>query len=244
MRRRVKLIDDSADDSPSSSRTSNVRSQPTRQVRSRPTLDKRRKVSPDQWLEIQQRIIAGEKPSAFADEYGVSAAHIYQRCVSGGENQVRADNTRKLAASMAKSETAFAALPIVEQVMVRTLADHLKNISHNLAGAANFGARNAHRLSAIAHECIEGLQPLHEDQSGDEAVDTHIRNSNLMTSAMHATAGANEAAKIGLNLLSANKDMLKDLDNGKVIDITPHLIKDDDPVAASATYQRLVAGGR
>lgn len=192
------------------------------------------KLTPDEWFTIQQRVIAGDAVAAIAGDYNISREAIYDRCITGRQNQRRNDQTRLLASQIAKTETNFAALPLTEQVMVRTLADHLKNISNHLAGAATFGARNAHKLSSMAADCIDRL----------DSRDDPVLNAALMTNAMHATAGANEASKIGLNLLAANKDYLKENPDANVIDMTPHLIRDDDPVAASATYQRLVAGKR
>lgn len=217
---RVKLLDDSQDDSRSATATTTPGTHRKNKAYTLTAAD---------WLEIQQRILAGEKVKSIAADFGIAPQTINDRVVNGRQNQVRADTTRKLATTIAKSEKAFAALPVVEQVMVRTLADHLKNISNHLAHAATNGARNAHTLSAIASDCIDRMEPDNEE----------LMNGILLTAAVHATAGANEAAKIGMDLLRINKESLGD-PGGNVYDLTPHLIKDSDPVAASATYQRLV----
>eukprot|EP01034_Spumella_vulgaris_P031468 gene31468-38863_t len=78
-----------------------------------------------QWSEIERRLIAGEKGRALAKEFGISEAAV--------------------------PETAFSALPISAQISARTLADELKEISLQLAGAARYSAATAHRLAGIAH---------------------------------------------------------------------------------------------
>lgn len=145
-----------------------------------------------QWSEIERRLIAGEKGRALAKEFGISEAASRKRC--GAQTKQIKDVANQLVAA----ETAFSALPISAQISARTLADELKEISMQLAGAARYSAATAHRLAGIAHAKvaeIDDAAPL-DDQSrialGDIAVLTKM---------------ANGASEIGLNLLRANKDL-------------------------------------
>lgn len=193
-----------------------------------------------QWLEIEARHLAGETVIELAKEYKVSREAVYRRLGngnSGGRGVRKVARTRHLASTLATVENAIAKLPIVEQVMVRNLADYLKSISRNLASAAELGAKSANHLSYMAHENVSQIHPDADPKD----------NNGLLASAMLLTSGANEAAKIGLNLLSANKDRVSDIErepSSNIIDITPKLINDEDPIEASKTYQRLVAGVR
>jgi hypothetical protein len=93
-----------------------------------------------QWSEIERRLIAGEKGRALAKEFGISEAAIRKRC--GAQTKQIKDVANQLVAA----ETAFSALPISAQISARTLADELKEISMQLAGAARYSAATAHRL--------------------------------------------------------------------------------------------------
>jgi hypothetical protein len=82
-----------------------------------------------------------------------------------------------------------------------TLADELRAISSHLAGAAKFGAATAHRLSGIAHAKVQEIDdaaPLNGDSLRDVAVLTKL---------------ANDAGQLGMNLLAANKDTVKSLND-------------------------------
>lgn len=193
-----------------------------------------------QWLEIEARHLAGETVIELAKQYKVSREAIYKRVGngnSGGRGMRKVARSRHLASTLATVETSIAKLPIIEQVMIRNLADYLKSISRNLASAAELGAKSANHLSFMAHENVSQMRPDADPKD----------NSGHLATAMVLTTGANEAAKIGLNLLASNKEHVRDLErdpDSNIIDITPKLIDDSDPVESSKTYQRLVAGVR
>lgn len=132
--------------------------------------------------------------SSLAREYGVSKANI------SGRFSERLETIKGVAKQVAEAEMAFSALPVSEQCSVRSLADELKGISKHLAAAAHYGAMTAHRLSSIAQAQVQQM-----DDTAPLAA-----NAGTLKSVIAITAGANEAAKIGLNLLAANKDMVKD----------------------------------
>jgi len=151
------------------------------------------KLTDKQWAEIERRLLAGEKASALAKEYGIDRAAITRRF----SQQVR--NVNQVANQIVMAESALRALPIAQQIQAVSLADELRAISSNLASAAKFGSMTAHRLSAIAHVQTDLL---------DDAA-TLEENTAALKSVMAMTKGANDAATIGLNLLAANKEMAK-----------------------------------
>ncbi len=107
------------------------------------------KLSPAQWEQIKQRLIAGEIAADLAREFGVSPTAISTRV----SKQV--ETAKAVANQLVAADTALRSLPISEQVSVLTLADNLRAISMHLAGAAKFGAATAHRLAGIAHGIVQ-----------------------------------------------------------------------------------------
>ena len=188
------------------------------------------KLSPAQWFEISQRRAKGDSYAKIAKDYDASESTIREGVVA---EEIR---VKMVAEQMMSAELAFHALPISAQVNTQVLLNRLRSISHHLAGAAEYGAATAHRLSQIANNQIEQLDP---DASSDGE---HAGNMKILRNQVAFTTAANEAAKIGLNLLAANKDMvIKAADEEK--DITPNNeTMPTDPIAASKAYQRLIGG--
>lgn len=147
-----------------------------------------------QWQQVGERLLKGETARSLAREFGVSEAAIRKRF--GTQTKQIKDVANQLVAA----ETAFAALPISAQISARTLADELKEISMHLAGAARFGAATAHRLSGIANAQVARIDDA--DPLGAESLESLKGISAL-------TRLANESSTIAVNLLSANKEMVK-----------------------------------
>lgn len=148
-------------------------------------------LSDKQWTEVGKRLLAGEAGRVLAREFGVSETAIRKR-FSSQNKQIK-----DVANQLFTAEAAFQALPVSSQISARTLADQLKSISGHLAGAANYGAATAHRLSGIAHSkvlMIDDADPLNGD------------SVEQMKSIAALTRIANDSSLIGLNLLKANKD--------------------------------------
>ncbi len=74
----------------------------------------------------------------------------------------------------------------------------------HLAGAAKYGAASSHRLSGIAHEQVQMI-----DDAEPEKSMAAIQRFGALTKL------ANEASQIPMNLMAANKDMIKDMNSGK-----------------------------
>jgi hypothetical protein len=181
------------------------------------------KLTEKEWAEIERRHLAGESIRSLAREFRVAASSISERISE------RTTVQKSVAKQLAAAEMAFSALPVSERISVRSLADELKAISSHLASAAKYGSMTAHKLNAIAHAQSEQI---------DEMA-ALADNTEALRSVIAMTEGANKAAIIGLNLLAANKDAVKNANT--MIDITPNAVP-NDPVEASRAYQRLING--
>jgi hypothetical protein len=157
------------------------------------------KLSEKQWTAIEKRIApAGtESTRSVAKEFHITEGAIRRRM------NTHTLPIKKLAIQLVAAENAIENLPIATQVKVRTMADTLKGISHNIAEAAEYGAMTASKLAKIANKQSEQID-------GEASLDT---NEGALKSVMAISAGANRAAEIGLNLLSANKGKNLELSN-------------------------------
>lgn len=150
------------------------------------------KLTARQWEDIGKRLLSGEKARALGREFGVSESTIRERFsdVNG--------KIKDVANQMLATETALKALPISAQIAAHDLVAQLRSISGHLAGAANYGAATAHRLAGIAHSQVEQV-----DDAEPEKSEHALRRIAALTNL------ANNASTIGLNLLSANREMVK-----------------------------------
>ncbi|MGS0981008.1 helix-turn-helix domain-containing protein [Burkholderia glumae] len=153
-------------------------------------------LTPAQWHEIEQRLVAGEGFRALAREFGISDAAIRQRL------STRVETVKAVAGKLAKAQTELRTLPIASQMAAQTLAEKLMSVSRHLAGAAEYGAATAHRLAGVAHakaQEIDDAEPL-----TPEGIET-LRGIAALTKT------ANEAGAIGIDLLRANKEAVDDM---------------------------------
>ena len=155
------------------------------------------KLSPDQRAEIARRLAAGEGLRALAREFDVGPATISRLSVSEQPEQIRA-----VAKQVAAAQTALAALPVAQQYTALNLAEKLRNISSSLASAAELGAATAHRLHALANSEVSKV----DDAEPMASIDS-LRNVGVLTKL------ANDSSHIALNLLAANKDRVKQMDD-------------------------------
>jgi len=153
------------------------------------------KLTEKQWDEIKRRIANGEKAADLSREYGVSKAAISTRVSK------RIETVKSVANQIVSAEIALHALPVSEQLLTLSLVDELKAISMHLAGAGKFGAATAHRLSGIAHAKAQEI---------DDAAPLDGESLESLKGISALTKMANEASQIGVNLLSANKETVKE----------------------------------
>jgi hypothetical protein len=148
-------------------------------------MGRKSKLAPEQWADVDRRLAAGEAPSALAREFDVHPSQITRRKVCAKPQDVR-----KVAEQLAAAQTALAELPVNQQYTAVTLAEKLRSISRDLAGAAAYGADTARRLKERANaEAIKQLAKPEVDVSGMQLV------SGL-------TKLANESASIAQSLLA------------------------------------------
>lgn len=164
----------------------------------------------DQWIAIERRhVVDGESINALAIEFGVNESSIRRKIKPNKAESKSTENPLKIIAlekvkSDAESKRiaeSIAQLPYAKQQIVSDLAAKLTGISNQLAGAAYFGAATSHRLSGIAHGKameIDDASPLTEESMES------LKGIAVLTKM------ANDSSQIGLNLLAANKEFIKD----------------------------------
>lgn len=154
------------------------------------------KLSPEQWKEVERRVIGGESIRALAREFGINEAAIRQRV------STQTPRVKMVAQKLAEAQTALAELPVRQQYVAISLAEKLRNISDNLAAAAQYGAQTAHRLSALANSEVAKV-----DDAEPLASVENLKGVAALTKM------ANESANIALNLMAANKEQIKSLND-------------------------------
>lgn len=147
------------------------------------------KLSPAQWGAIRDRLAQGESMVKLGKEFGIAPSRISER-VSKSVTAIK-----DAAKQLVSADETLKALPISDRVSAINLAERLKSISNNLASAADFGARTAHKLNAMAHtkaEALDGYDPLANPED--------VKSIAILTDM------ANNAGRMGVELLKANKD--------------------------------------
>lgn len=147
------------------------------------------KLSPDQWADVDRRLMSGESASALAREYGINPSQITRRV-----SQVT-QNVRNVAKSIANAHTELAALPVAQQYQAISLAEQLRAMSSSLASAATLGAKTAHRLHALANAEVAKV----DDAEPLKSMET-LKGVGVLTKL------ANESSHLAVNLISANKE--------------------------------------
>lgn len=178
-------------------------------------------LTPEQIREAEQLSLAGEGMAKIAARFKIGVASIHRNIGKSVEE------VKGAAQQLVLAEQRIAGLPVGLQISARMMADELKAISTHLASAAKFGSMTANRLNGIAHEQTDQLDPA-------EPLEV---NAPVLRSVMAFTEGANKAAMIGLNLLGANKDAVREANN--VIDLIPEQLP-NDAQEASRAYQRML----
>lgn len=160
------------------------------------------KLTPAQWTEVERRLLAGETASALGREFGVSEGGIRKRFAVGASISEQSTKVRAVAEKLADAETALQSLPVAQRPVAMDLAEKLRSISYSLGSAAELGARTAHRLQALANSEVSKVDDA-EPLASVEA----LRGVSALTKL------ANDSASIALNLLAANKDTVKRLND-------------------------------
>lgn len=159
-------------------------------------MGRRSKLTDSQWADVEKRMLEGEPVRALAREFGVSEAAIRARKTS------HVEQIKTVANQIVATERALQALPIPAQITAHNLAAKLRAISDNLASAAHYGAATAHRLNALANSEVAKIDDVDPLQSQE-----------ALKGVMALTRLANDSASIALNLVAANKDTVKRLND-------------------------------
>ena len=166
------------------------------------------KLTPDQWKEVERRVIAGESIRSIAKEFGIGESSVR------GKVSAQTAHVKNVAEKLAEAQTALAELPVHQQYVAVSLAEKLRNISDNLAAAAQYGAQTAHRLSALANSEVAKVDDADPLQSVE-----NLKGVAALTKL------ANESATIALNLLSSNKETVQRINDGTDGSHTPTSIE-------------------
>jgi hypothetical protein len=180
-------------------------------------MGRKSKLTEDQWAELFRRVAEGESRRKLADEYGLKESSIRQREAKTGKTA----EVQQVAKMMVETEAAYKSLPISAQINAQKLADKLRSISDSLASAADLGAKTAHRLQALANSEVAKV-----DDANPLASVESLRNVGILTKL------GNDSASIALNLLSANKETVKELNLPKPEDepqvpLRPQISRDE-----------------
>ena len=154
------------------------------------------KLTPDQWADVERRLLSGETPSSLAREYGIHPSQITRKGLAQKTQRVQS-----VAQQVAAAQSALAELPPAQQYQALSLAEKLRSISDNLAAAAMHGAATAHRLNALANAEVGKV----DDAAPLESLEA-LRGVGALSKL------ANESASIALNLLAANKERVQALE--------------------------------
>lgn len=155
-------------------------------------MGRKSKLTEQQWHEIERRMLEGEPIRALAREFKVSESTIRER------KSAQVADIKKAAETIVAGEQALAKLPISAQITAQNLASKLRSISSHIANAADYSAATAHRLSALANQEVQKIDDANPLASTDK-----LKGVAVLTNL------ANSASTIGINLLSANKEMIK-----------------------------------
>ena len=151
------------------------------------------------WAKVGKRLLAGETARSLAREFKTSEASVRRKFPA------QRKDVKDVANQLVAADAALKALPIASQIDAITLASELSAVSMHLAGAAKYGASTAHRLSGIANAKVMEI---------DDAAPLTDASLLSLKGVAVLTKVANEASQIGVNLLAANKDMIKEANQG------------------------------
>lgn len=166
-------------------------------------MGRKSKLTEKQWESIGKRLLDGESARGLASEFGVAESAIRKRF------SARTKEIKNVANQLVAAETAFAELPLSAQISARTLADRMKSISEHLAGAAEFGAATSHRVSGIANAMVSRI---------DDVDPLSAESMEALKGIAALTKLANESSTIPINLLAANKEMIKEMNKPEADD--------------------------
>jgi hypothetical protein len=160
------------------------------------------KLTPQQWTEVERRLLAGETARGIAPDFGISEAGIRKRFGAHQSISAQSAQVRTVAEKLADASLALQALPPAQRSVAVDLAEELRTMSVSVARAANLGAKTGHRLHALANSevaKVDDAAPLSEESIAA------LKGVGVLTKL------ANDSLSPALNLLAANKDRVKEI---------------------------------
>lgn len=159
----------------------------------------------DQWAEIARRQLAGESVRSLSREFKIAEAAIRNYL----KRRAHPAHVREVAHMLndahdatKAAQTALHALPLPEQAAAMNLAHKLRSISEAAASMAETSARSSIRLAHLANTEVQKIDDADPMAEGSAA---HLRAHVVLQEA------ANRAITPAMNLLAANRDMVKQL---------------------------------
>lgn len=154
-------------------------------------MGRKSKLTPEQWAEVDRRLLEGDAIRRVAADYPITEASIRARLAKIGKRE----DVQQVAAKIVDAQRSLEALPISARVIAQNLADKLRSISDSLASAAELGAKTAHRLQHLANSEVGKV---------DDA--DPLQSMEALKGVSALTRLANDSSHIALNLLAANKE--------------------------------------
>lgn len=115
------------------------------------------KLTPEQWKELERRMMGGESAAHLSRVFGISQARISEKVTKVSE--IISETAHKLA----DAHNALALLPVAQQYSAISLSEKLRNASNSMASAAELGAATAHRLHGIANHQAQMIDDANPD---------------------------------------------------------------------------------
>ena len=185
-------------------------------------MGRKSKLTPDQWAEIEKRLLDGEGVRALAAEFKVSPTAISK------SKSKQVEEVKAVANQIVETESRLQRLPVTSQIFAQSYAAKLRSVQGTMLAVAENGAKTALRLTSLANEQVQKI---------DDAAP--LGNAETLKGITVLCEMANRAAFVPMGLMAANKESVKL--NDEPIDITPDQIP-ADPMEASRAYMRLMNG--
>ena len=192
------------------------------------------KLTPDDLAQIQRRLLEGESAEKVAKDFGVSGAAIRKRFGTNQSVGLQSYKVGSAARMLAAAHDAIADLPEAHRNVAFDLAASLRATSTSLARTAELSSRTAHRMASLANSQaakVDDADPMSERSKTADSL-------NALKSVSTLTKMAIDASSIGLNLLNANRERMRE---GAPETPDPAALP-ANAVEAAAVYQRVMQG--
>lgn len=154
------------------------------------------KLTHRQWANIERAVLRdGESMNAVAKRYKISESAVRQKLA-----KARTEQVEEVAIKLATAERDIKALPPMDQMRVRSLADRLADLSYTMGEVAELGMRNALKLTQMKAQRIALLE------AGDSE---GLREVVMLGEAV------NKASKLGVDLMTVGKQSLVESEKDK-----------------------------